>query len=32
MIHGLILYMLKIRNPNMVNHMKLEKEKSAVFS
>lgn len=29
-MHALILYMPKIRN--MVDHMKLEKESSAVFS
>lgn len=31
-LHGLILYMLKIINLNMENHMVLEKERTAVFS
>lgn len=30
-MHGLILYMQKIRNPNMVNGMNLDKESNPVF-
>lgn len=31
-LQGLILYLLKIMNLNMENHMVLEKERTAVFS
>ncbi len=31
-MHCLILYTLKIINLNVVNHTKLEKERTAVFS